>query len=393
MPAANDPIWGAIPINRHQRKLLAGDGISVEPPRTEQIDGFDLTEDGIARAFTKRHSENLRYCNDTGAWFEWTGKRWKQDRTRRAFNWARIVCREMAEDASDSKKAALAKANTAGAVERFAQADQALGVTSDIWDANPFLLGTPDGTVNLETGEINPPAFDDFITRQTAVSPADVPNAPVWMDFLASVTENDAGLIRFLRQWCGYMLTGDTREHALLFIFGPGGNGKSVFLNTVAGILNDYCKTAAMDSFTATKNEKHSTDLAMLRSARMVCASETEEGKAWAETRIKSLTGGDTIAARFMRQNFFEYRPQFKLVIIGNHRPVLHNVDDAAKRRFNVVPFEYKPATPDRDLEEKLKAEWPAILRWMIEGCLDWRKNGLVRPKVVLEATSEYFSE
>lgn len=366
----------------------------IDPPMPQgDIDGFDLTEDGIAQAFAKRHADNLRYCNQIGSWFEWNKKCWQRDETKRAFSWARIICRDLAADTSPGRKVTLAKAATAAAVERFAQSDPALCIRQEEWDANPFLLGTPTGTVNLETGAIRPPCPDDFITKQTAVGPAETPHAPLWLAFLNSVTANDYALIRFLQQWAGYMLTGDTREHALLFIFGPGGNGKSVFLNTLTGIFNDYCKTAAMDSFTATKNDKHSTDLAMLRSARMVCASETEEGKAWAETRIKSLTGGDTISARFMRQDFFEYRPQFKLVIIGNHRPVLHNVDDAAKRRFNVVPFEYKPAQPDRSLEEKLKAEWPAILRWMIEGCLDWRKNGLVRPKVVLDATSDYFSE
>ncbi len=131
----------------------------------------------------------------------------------------------------------------------------------------------------------------------------------------------------------------------------------------------------------------------MLRGARLVTASETEEGRAWAETRIKQLTGGDPITARFMRQDFFTYRPQFKLTIIGNHKPILHNVDDAAKRRFNIVPFIHKPAQPDHQLEQKLMAEAPGILQWMIEGCRDWQEHGLVRPQCVIDATAEYFSD
>jgi putative DNA primase/helicase len=189
------------------------------------------------------------------------------------------------------------------------------------------------------------------------------------------------------------MLTGDTREHALLFVYGPGGNGKNVWLDTVSGILHDYAKTAAMETFTASIGDRHPTDLAMLRGARMVCASETEEGRAWAESRIKALTGGDKISARFMRQDFFEFSPQFKLVIIGNHKPTLRNVDEAARRRFNIAPFTYKPATPDKELKDKLRKEWPGILRWMIEGCLRWQREGLIRPKVVTDATEEYFSE
>lgn len=146
-----------------------------------------------------------------------------------------------------------------------------------------------------------------------------------------------------------------------------------------------------MDTFTSSPNDKHPTDLAMLRGARLVTATETEEGRTWAEARIKQMTGGDPISARFMRQDFFTYTPQFKLTIAGNHKPALRNVDDAARRRFNIVPFLHKPETPDRHLEQKLKAEWPGILRWMIEGCLDWQENGLVRPAIVTGATEEYF--
>jgi len=131
----------------------------------------------------------------------------------------------------------------------------------------------------------------------------------------------------------------------------------------------------------------------MLRGARLVTASETEEGRAWAESRIKQMTGGDKIAARFMRQDFFEFTPQFKLMIVGNHKPVLRNVDEAARRRFLIVPFERKPEKPDRELEQKLMQEAPGILQWMIEGCLDWQANGLLKPASVLAATEEYFSD
>ncbi|WP_371259536.1 phage/plasmid primase, P4 family [Bradyrhizobium sp. URHD0069] len=138
---------------------------------------------------------------------------------------------------------------------------------------------------------------------------------------------------------------------------------------------------------------KHPADLAMLRGPRLVTASETEEGRAWAEARIKQMTGGDPITARLMRQNFFTFVPQFKLMIVGNHKPVLHNVDEAARRRFNIVPFTRKPRVPDRELEAKLVCEGPGILQWMIEGCLDWLANGLIRPASVVAATDAYFSD
>ena len=128
----------------------------------------------------------------------------------------------------------------------------------------------------------------------------------------------------------------------------------------------------------------------MLCGARLVTAAETEEGRAWAETRIKQLTGGDPISARFMRCDFFTYQPSFKLMVIGNHEPALRNVDDAARRRFNVIPFIRKPAVVDKELEKKLRAEWPGILRWMIEGCLEWQEKGLAPPETVRAATASY---
>ena len=262
----------------------------------------------------------------------------------------------------------------------------------DYWNRNPWLLGTPGGTVDLRTGLLRPASPGDGITKVTSVTP-DNSGCPRWLRFLVETTGNDGELIRFLQQCCGYCLTGVTREHALVFVYGPGGNGKSVFLNTVTTILKDYSVTSAMETFSASTSDKHPTDLAMLAGARLVTASETEEGRAWAEARIKSLTGGDPISARFMRRDFFTYIPNFKLIVIGNHKPVLQNVDEAAKRRFNIVPFILKPAKPDRELEQKLMQEAPGILQWMIDGCLDWQQNGLVRPRCVVEATAEYFGD
>jgi putative DNA primase/helicase len=368
-----------------QKAKLAAD------PR--DLNGFDLTEDGVALAFLNRFRDQLRYCHHTGAWYQWKGGIWRREETKLAFSWARQVCREVARtaDAEDRLKATLARAATAAAVERFAQSDRAFAVTSKIWDRDLWLLGTPGGTVNLRTGERRLAQQGDFITKATAVVPGLQTECPTWLAFLEQATAGDAALVRFLQQWCGYCLTGSTREHALLFIYGPGGNGKSVFLNTVAAILGDYCQTAPMDTFTASLGDRHPTDLAMLRGARLVTATETEEGRTWAEARIKQMTGGDPVTARFMRQDFFTFTPQFALTIAGNHKPTLKNVDDAARRRFNIVPFLHTPAQPDRQLEDKLREEWPGILGWMIDGCSDWQGNGLVRPRVVTEATEEYF--
>ncbi|GEO13800.1 phage/plasmid primase, P4 family [Microvirga aerophila] len=355
--------------------------------------GGILTEDFAAQRFAERFAGLLRFCHSTGAWFEWDGNVWRRNRTGLAFHEARLLARELSRGQEDKVRQAGMKTTFASGVERFARVDPVFAVTMEAWDPDPLLLGTPAGTVDLRTGSLREGDQAEGITKLTAVAPYETADCPLWLKFLADATGRDSDLIRFLQQWAGYSLTGVTREHALVFIYGPGGNGKSVFLNVLTGILKDYATTAAMDTFTASKGDKHPTDLAMLRGARLVTASETEEGRAWAESRIKQLTGGDPVTARFMRRDFFTFPTTFKLTIVGNHQPVLRNVDEAARRRFNIVPFTRKPDQPDRHLEQKLKAEWPGILRWMIEGCLDWERNGLMRPASVTAATQSYFED
>ena len=363
--------------------------------RGEDDDEEPLTEGDVSDAFTRKHADLLRFDHTAGRWFEWTGTNWQREETRKAFRWAHNEARALAAENGNFKiKVQAGKASFAGGVERLAQSDQTLAVTHEVWDRDPWLLGTPGGAVDLRTGILRPADRGDFITKLATITPAEPGTAhPLWSKFLAEATLADEGLQRFLQQIVGYCLTGITREHALFFVHGGGGNGKGVFLNTVATILGAYATTAAMDTFTASQSDRHPTDLAGLAGARMVAVSETEEGRAWAESRIKALTGGDKISARFMRQDFFEYAPQFKLVIVGNHKPVLRNVDEAARRRFNIIPFVHKPPVKDQHLEAKLRAEFPAILAWAIAGSLDWQANGLMRPAVVTEATAAYFDE
>ena len=286
-----------------------------------------VTEDEGAILFADRHRGQLRFCHDHGCWFEWDGSIWRRNGTSRAFHYARELARQMAEGQDRKTETTARKAAFAGAVERFARADPAFAVTSETWDQDPMLLGTPRGAVELRTGSLRCARQEDGISRSVAVVPADKAECPLWLRFLDETTGGDVDLVPFLQQWAGYSLTGDTREHALAFAYGPGGNGKSVFINVLTGILQAYAVTAAMETFIASHGEKHPTDLAMLRGARLVTASETEEGRSWAESRIKQLTGGDPISARFMRQDFFTFRPTFKLTIIGNHKPTLNNVD------------------------------------------------------------------
>jgi putative DNA primase/helicase len=286
----------------------------------------------------------------------------------------------------------LASKATSAAIERLAACDRRHAATADQWDTNSWLLNTPAGTIDLQTGEMHAHCRMDFITKMTSVGPSGA--CPQWHVFLNHVTNGDLELQAFLQRIIGYALTGSTQENVLFFLFGTGANGKSVFLSTISGILGDYSKTAPASSFTASTTEQHPTDLAGLRGARLVTAVETEDGARWAEAKIKSLTGGEKIAARLMRCDFFEYVPEFKLFIAGNHKPSLRSVDEAMRRRHLLVPFTVTipPEKRDPRLAEKLRAEFPGILKWAVDGCLEWQRSGLKPPSAVLKATRDYFS-
>jgi P4 family phage/plasmid primase-like protien len=249
-------------------------------------------------------------------------------------------------------------------------------------------------TTNLRTGEIYEARKEDLCTKIAAVCAEDI-EIPIWRAFLDKITGGDAELQSYLQRMAGYCMTGLTCEHVLFFLYGTGANGKSVFINTLTGIWGDYAAVAPMTTFMASHTDQHPTDLAMLRGVRLVVAHETEIGRNWAEAKIKSITGGDKVTARFMRQDFFQYIPQFKLVIVGNHKPALRSVDEAIRRRLQLIPFTVTipPAERDKDLFDKLKPERPGILHWAINGCLEWRKIGLAPPAAVRAASDEYFAE
>jgi putative DNA primase/helicase len=237
-----------------------------------------VTEDSAGLAFTERHAGTLLFDHDAGSWFNWIGSHWRKETTGLAFSWARDLARDLAKDEAAKVRYVTSKVSFAAGVERFARTDRTLAVTSSIWNPDPLLLGTPGGTVDLRTGILRPADPADRITKLVAVTPSFQANCPTWIAFLRQSTGSDEELVRFLQQFCGYSLTGITREHALLFIYGPGGNGKSVYLNTISGVLGDYATTASMETFTASAGDRHPTDLAMLLGARLVSASETEEG-------------------------------------------------------------------------------------------------------------------
>jgi len=380
---------------------VAFSGVAVEPPPPPppappppEMRAPAVTEEALAQRFTAQERDRMRFVAAWSHWYLWDGTRWRREDTLRAFDIARAICREEAARCMDSgDRDTLSKASTVSAVERLARADRAHAATVEQWDADAWLLNTPAGIVDLRSGETGPHDPAASMTKITAAAPAG--ECPTWLRFLDRITGGDAELQGFLARIAGYALTGSVREHALFFLYGTGANGKGVFLNTLSALFGDYAAIASIETFTASTTDRHPTDMAMLRGARLVAAQETEVNRPWAESRIKALTGGDPITARFMRQDFFTYTPAFKLFIAGNHKPGLRAVDEAMRRRLHMIPFAVTIPAAERDhaLSERLRGEWGGILAWAIAGCMEWQRIGLAPPAVVVDATQAYLSD
>ena len=363
----------------------------------EQTDNIpEWAESSIARDFAERHKDNLRYVHEWGKWYRYHDGRWLADKTLYAYGAVRDLCDEIASRQEDRRVTGVASARGVHAVTQLARADRTFAATTVHWDADHLLLNCPTKTIDLRTGVIREQRAADFITKKTACDCAPLGTPfPQWDAFLCRVTDHSDELIGFLQRYAGYCLTGLTHEHVFVFAHGTGGNGKGTFLNTVSDVLGDYATVADTGTFIASRWERHPTDLAHLVGARLVVAQETQEGRRWNEALIKQMTGGDTMSARFMRQDYFTFKPSHKLFITGNHKPTISTVDPAMRRRLLLVPFTVQIPPDERDptLREKLIDEWPAILRWMVAGALGWQRAGLQIPSIVREASDQYFAD
>jgi len=376
----------------HGPRLQMHDVTDDAEPTVSSDESVWGTEDALALAFTRRYHRDWRYVATWGRWLVWDGHRWRNEDTLAATDLIRSVCRHAAVRTDNPKIAAkLASSGTVSGVERLARSDRRHAATTDEWDADPWLLNTPGGVVDLKTGRTRANERADRMTKITTATPRGL--CPQWMAFLANITGGDVELQAYLQRMVGYCLTGATSAHALFFLYGTGANGKSVFANVISTILGDYAATASMDTFVETRGDRHPTDLAGLRGARFVTAIETEQGRRLNESKVKAITGGDKISARFMHKDFFEYTPQFKPVIVGNHKPAIRNIDEAMRRRLHMIPFTVTipPERRDPRLTEKLLAERDGILAWAVAGCLAWQRSGLQPPACVQAATAEYF--
>lgn len=383
----------------------SGSGSSIvpppgfEPPRPERY-----TDVGNSKRLVAASGEDLRYVPAWDKWLIWTGVRWQRDERGEVVERAKAVAANLwravgAETDSDARKALIRWAQhseTASGVRNMiglARSHPGIPVMPDELDADPWLLNVANGTLDLQSGQLRLPQRRDLLTKLSPVRYEPDAEAPTWQRFLAHILPDD-DVREFVRRAAGYALTGDVSEQVLFFAHGGGANGKSTLFETLLAMLGDYGRQAEPDLLLA-RNEAHPTGLADLQGARLVVASEIDEGRRLAEATVKQLTGDTTIKARFMRQDFFEFTATHKLFLHANHRPVVRGTDHAIWRRLRLVPFSVTIARPDQDkaLPGRLLAELPGILRWALDGCLEWRASGLTEPEAVRLATSDYQAE
>ncbi|WP_054031025.1 DNA primase family protein [Desulfatitalea tepidiphila] len=367
----------------------------------QTLKSYPLTDTGLAERFAEQYRDQVRYCHTMGKWFIWNGRQWAPDNGGKIKSLAKNVVRKIYGEAQSENDPDQRKKIVQFAVKSeskrarndmidLAQSEDGVPVRAEELDANPWLLNLKNGTLNLKTDVLQLHNPGDMITKMAPVAYDPSATAPTWIKYLSDVlAPEDAA---FVQRAAGYSLTGDTSEQCLFFLYGDGSNGKSVFVNTLRKILGDLAIQSDFGAFLVKRGSSVPNDIARLAGARMVIANELAEGEQLNEVFVKTVTGNDTIAARFLHQEFFEFEPLCKILLVGNHLPRITGTDHAIWRRIKLVNFPNRIADhmQDKRLEQKLSRELPGILNWALEGLRQWRKSGLQPPQSVQVNTDQY---
>jgi putative DNA primase/helicase len=353
-----------------------------------------LSDLGNSERFVIGNAADVRHIQTTKQWLVWDGRRFRVDDAGEVKRRTKLTMRSILLEAAvmDSEKhrneliAHQIRSESERAIRAaisLAESDPKIAKRLADFDADPMLLNLLNGTLDLRSCELRPHSRDDLITKLAQVEFNPDAKAPTWERFLNEIMEGDRDRIGFLQRWSGYSATGNTSEHKLLLAYGLGANGKSTFTETLRQAYGDYALQADFSTFLESKGNGIRNDIARLAGARLVCAIESDAGKRMGETVVKHLTGGDTVAARYLYSEHFEFRPTFKLWLATNHRPKIIGTDEAIWRRIALVPFEVviPPEKRDRALLEKLEAEAPGILNWALEVCATGKVGDLLSPR------------
>jgi putative DNA primase/helicase len=364
-----------------------------------------VSERALAETFARDFDSRWRYNEDEGYWLQWVGTHWAKKQTPEFLDaigkFAAIFADAFAriQQITNAEALKLQSQRTVGALERICRSLPSFLARAGLFDADPFLLGTPGGTVDLRTGNMKPASPDDYITVLTPITPAPpgTPLGPRFLKFIHDITGNDEDFIKTLQMWFGISATGTSRDQRILFLYGPGGNGKGVLLRTVSGLLGEHAVNAPRDLLMVEKYSKHTTHMIDVLKARMAIATEVDDDATWDVALVKDLTGGDSVSVQKMRHDPFRLIASCYITISGNKKPALKGIDEAVRRRFLVATFKLKVEAKDviADLEKEfIREEGPAILRWIIDGSVARERDGKLHvAEVISSDTADYFAE
>jgi len=377
---------------------------------TETTPTFNLTDSGNAERFIRRCKDLIRFDWSRGLWLFYDGRRWNAETgnemaNRFAFETARAIILE-ADGRTYAERQKLMEwahrsegAARLAAILNVARSLSPMGAYTNQFDTDDFVLNVANGTINLRTGRLTPHRPADMISKLSPVAYDPDAKLDLWDQFLDTVCQRDECMKAFLQTAVGYSVTGDTREDRLFLVNGPAASGKSTLLEAIKATLGDYAVTTDFETFLQRNQVGGArSDVARLAGARFVVSIEVEEGKRLAEALVKTICGGDTVSARHLYQAHFEFRPQCKLWLACNDTPRVSDTDTGLWRRILRVPFEHTIPSHERDPAVKMilrdpELAGPAILAWIVQGCLRWQREGLIVPEFVEEATEEYRQE
>jgi putative DNA primase/helicase len=373
-----------------------------------------LSEFKLAERMLSLFGDDIRYDHLNKEWYVWDGIVWGKDVCGKIPRMAKETILSLYGEAQnttdDDRRRKVVKFAFESETDRKlkalvsnAQVD-AKDVKQEDFDKDIWLLNVNDGTLDLSrrggsTAQLHKHRREDLITKIAPVSYNAEAKCPSWIKFLDIIMDGNDELIEYLQRVVGYCLTGDTSEQCIFILYGEGENGKSTFLDTIQTMLGDYALTTRTETILARSYDSIPNEIARLHGARLVVAMESPEGRRLNESLVKTLTGGDTIASRFLYHEVFEYRPQFKLFIGTNHKLVITGTDHAIWRRIKLIPFSVKiPARTERvpksEVMKMFKQEEEGILAWAVRGCMKWKEEGgLKEPRIVKSETRVYRSE
>jgi putative DNA primase/helicase len=386
---------------KEQVQQADGQVLSLLPQPTEQRN-YQLTELGNAERFADQHRDTARYVPQWKRWIFYDEKRWCPSADEKVRKLAHQTVKELYADAykeTDVDRAkklaqwAASSCKSAAISAMLKEASALLSIDPSALDADPWLFNCENVTIDLRTQTPRPHCKEDFITKISPVTYDPSATAHIFKNTLSRCLPQTS--IEYIQRFSGYSATGSTKEQVINIWQGGGANGKSTILNAITNALGDYAQTTRPETLMVKRSDGIPSDLAKLKGARLVTAAEAEDGHKLAESAIKQWTGGDKVQARALYADWFEFTPEFKILLCTNHKPIISGIDHAIWRRIRLVPFTVTipDAEQDKDLPEKLNRELPGVLNWIIAGLKHWLADGLGYPDEVREATANYQAE